>query len=697
VNRLTRRTFLGATAALSAAALAACSPAKKKSAAASSSAKAVESTAAPGARTGTIKDVKHVVILMQENRSFDHYFGALAGVRGLADKQQLRFANGTSIFDQPDPSRGSTGTLSPWRFDTTKVDGQDAADLDHSWPKTHKAWNQGAWNQWIAAKTEQTMGYFTRTDIPWQYALADAFTVCDAYYCSVQGPTIPNRLYLWTGTIDPSGRAGGPVIDNPADYKPVYSWTTYPERLQEAGVSWQVYANDEVGDSAGQDGWVGDYGDNPLWLFQAYHDALNSSDAKQQQLASRASLRKTWKPDSGQGQNVDHVLEQFIGDCADGTLPTVSWVVAPYLYSEHPRARPVDGANYVGRVLKALWDNPALWESTAVFVNYDENDGYFDHALPPFPPTGTAGEYIDDLPIGLGPRVPMLVVSPWSRGGWVNSQVFDHTSVLRFLETLTGVAEPNITAWRRSVAGDLTSCFDFASFDPSVPALPDITKLLSQAKTERNLAAPSAPGTGAQLAPVVETGSRKYRALPYQLNANVTVDRSAGTAKIAITNAGRAAAAVSVYPNVAGKPLVATPLVVPGHGQASYDVGLTAATGQYDVSIYGPNGFVRRFVGAVVAAGENSVGVPSVQATLAGSTLSLLLRNDGGADLRFSLSPNDFAGQLQTVAVSAGATQTVAWPTTDGWYDLSVDANGANGANPATAFSYRYAGRIEAG
>ena len=174
-------------------------------------------------------------------------------------------------------------------------------------------------------------------------------------------------------------------------------------------------------------------------------------------------------------------------------------------------------------MLEALWDNPALWQSTAVFINYDENDGFFDHVLPPFAagrarPASTSQE----LPIGLGPRVPMLVVSPWSRGGWVNSQVFDHTSVLRFLEALTGVAEPNISR-----------------LAPLGLRRPDQLLRLHLLRPERAGAArhrqaararpmPSAscphrraPGAGAQPAPVVETGTRKHRAaaLPAQRHA----------------------------------------------------------------------------------------------------------------------------------------------------------------------------------
>ncbi len=263
--------------------------------------------AAPG-RTGTVKDVKHVVILMQENRSFDHYYGTLGGVRGFADRQALRYPDGTDVFAQPDVARADK-VLRPFRMDTTRYDAQEADDLDHSWDGTHAAWNGGAWNRWVGTKGEETMGFFTRADIPWQYALADAFTLCDNYFCSIQGPTTPNRLYLWTGTIDPDGRAGGPSITNPDDYLPVYRWTTYPERLQKAGVPWQVYANDEIGEGD----WLGDYGDNPLWLFQAYHDAQSSLDPKVRQLAERGAVTP-WQPDAGQGHSVDHVLSRFIKD-----------------------------------------------------------------------------------------------------------------------------------------------------------------------------------------------------------------------------------------------------------------------------------------------------------------------------------------------------------------------------------------------
>ncbi len=334
--------------------------------------------------TGTIRDLKRVVILMQENRSFDHYFGSLQGVRGFADKQALRYQNGTSIFQQPDTKRTDGGLLLPFHMDSTKVNAQNAGDLDHSWTGDHSARNSGLWNNYIPAKTEQTMGYFTRADLPFQYALADAFTICDGYYQAILAPTSPNRMYFWTGT-------SGGFITNPADYAAVFkganALTTYPELLQGAGITWQVYTNHEVGDGGGVNAWVGDFGDNPLWFYQQYEDSENSTTTAGQELAIRGAVQP-WQPSAGTplGPNhVNHVLAQFVADATAGTLPQVSWIVAPDNYSEHPAASPSYGAHYVRTVLEALMGNQELWNSTALFITYDEHDGYFDHMVPPAP------------------------------------------------------------------------------------------------------------------------------------------------------------------------------------------------------------------------------------------------------------------------------------------------------------------------
>ncbi|MGW3993053.1 phosphocholine-specific phospholipase C [Amycolatopsis sp. NPDC004772] len=616
---------------------------------------------APAPRTGTIDDVRHVVVLMQENRSFDHYYGTMAGVRGFGDRAALR-----DVFHQ----RGDKGgPVLPFRIDTSVVDGQDLGELPHDWNSTHRAWNGGGYDRWIAAKSPMTMGYFTRDDLPFQHALASAFTLCDHYFCSIQGPTHPNRLYHWTGTIDPDGLAGGPATHNAPDYEPSFRWTTYPERLEAAGITWRIYANDE--ERGVPEHFVGDYGDNPLWLFQNFHDALYSMDPVKRRLAERGNLRKKLLPDSGKGKDLDHVLAEFLADCAAGTLPAVSWVVAPYGYCEHPAARPVDGAAYLQRMLKALWDKPELWESTVVFINYDENDGFFDHVVPPTPPPGTPGEYLPGhrpekgepsgppVPIGLGPRVPMTVVSPWSRGGWVNSQVFDHTSVLRFLETWTGVREPNISAWRRAICGDLTSCFDFRAPDTTIPLLPDADALRAEAdRTQRRL---PKPGLG-PAALVQDPGTAKARPLPYQPVAWVTAEANA--LKLHLTNHGTQALQLAAYAYHAG-----------GTSQR-FDVGPGASTagevahgGTYDVAIHGPNGFV------VEASG--GVGLDAAVTFLDTPALRVTVTNSGPAPVT-----------LNDVTLPPGGTHDFPVPASNGWYDVTFETPG---------WRRRFAGHLEDG
>jgi len=642
--------------------------------------------------TGTIKDVKHVVILMQENRSFDHYYGTLPGVRGFSDKQALEYPDGTTIFQQPDASRTDGGHLLPFRLDSAHYNAQNADGLDHSWNGGHAAWNKGAWNRWIGAKGEQTMGHFTRDDLPFQFQLADEFTICDNYFCSMIGPTTPNRIFQWSGTNNAPGAIGAPAIDNPADYNPVYHWSTYPEQLEKAGITWATFANDEVGDGGGPDGYLGDYGDNPLWLFQAYHDALASTDPQVQRLAERGGLHGgTWKPSTGLGKQIHHVLADFEAACDTGTLPQVSYVVAPYGWSEHPAASPDYGAHYQNTVLQALFRNPKLWESTVVLINYDENDGYFDHVVPPLAEPGTPQEYVDGLPVGYGTRVPMTVISPWSRGGWVDSQVFDHTSVIRFLETWTGVADHNISAWRRQISGDLTSCFDFAHPDFSIPRIPDTAPLLLAADADSLKPRVQAPAIGAQVMLPQEGAARRHRPIPYQQNANVAVDRATGRVSLTMVNTGDSAVSMAVYPNIR-LPFQATPFTVSKTAQKSYVWEASQTDGQYDFSVYGPNRFLRRFAGTVAQGRHQDVGLPAVTAEIVSGrhrTVRLALHNDGAADIRFTLVANDFSTAHKDVWVSGRGTTQVDWELVDGYYDVVVTAN------TGTGFRYRFAGHVE--
>lgn len=442
----------------------------------------LRSAAAAEPRRGSLRDIKHVVVLMQENRSFDHYFGTLAGLRGFSDPDAITLSTGKSVFYQPTTSNPD-GYLLPWHLDTKTTSSQAIPSTSHAWSVQHAALNNGANDNWMPAHLAAdgakhgpyTMSYYERDDIPFHFALAENFTVCDGYHCSLLGPTWPNRMYLMTGMIDPESTGGGPIISNVVPTPP-YSWTTYPERLERAGVDWKVYQEED------------DYGTNVLEYFQSYQNA---------------------KPGTGLYKRGLTISQpgQFEWDCARGKLPKVSWILPTSGKSEHPAYLPASGANFIAAKLEAVAANPELWNSTLFILNYDENDGLFDHVVPPLPPAGTPGEFVDGVPIGGGMRVPCILISPWTVGGWVATEKFDHTSVLQLLERVTGVRETNITPWRRQTFGDLSSALGMGGGRPHnrPPHLPDTIHQFWQAEYEvQNLPAATVP-TGNQKPPVQQT------------------------------------------------------------------------------------------------------------------------------------------------------------------------------------------------
>ncbi|GAB3981811.1 alkaline phosphatase family protein [Actinoallomurus acanthiterrae] len=434
----------------------------------------------PSPEKGRLTDIKHVVVLMQENRSFDHYFGTLPGVRGFSDPAAIKLSTGRPVFYQPD-SLNPAGYLLPFHLDTRTTNAQAIPSTSHAWKVQHQAWNNGKMDNWLPAHRTAdgdngpyVMGHYTRADIPFHFALAESFTICDNYFCSVLGPTWPNRLYLMSGTIDPGGTLGGPVISN-RDATP-YRWKTYPEALTEAGVEWRVYQE------------VDNYGCNVLEYFDAFQNAT---------------------PDSPLFRNGLRTYEagRFEYDATHDRLPTVSWIIPTSYQSEHPDYTPAAGADYVASKIDAIASNPDVWRKTLFILNYDENDGLFDHVPPPVPPAGTPDEFVLGLPIGGGFRVPCLLVSPWTQGGWVAREPFDHTSTLRLLERLTGVKVPNLSAWRRQAFGDLTSALGMAAHGRP-PRLPQTKKDLAQAvEAVERLPAPQFPGA-VQTPPQQEKGSR---------------------------------------------------------------------------------------------------------------------------------------------------------------------------------------------
>jgi phospholipase C len=417
-----------------------------------------------GGTCAKLTDIDHVVILMQENRSFDHYFGSYKGVRGFADQ--------SAALQQPYPgntSNAPTGVLLPFHLDKTLTNFACTHDITHDWVPMHQSWNNGAMDGFVTSRlainatdAELVMGYYTRADLPYYYAAADAFTLCDNYCCSVIGPTDPNRIYSMAASIDPAGLNGGPLLQtlvaNRSSFYGKLIYTTMPEQLQARGISWKVYTSPD------QNILNGTFSDNVLSYFKNFQDPAT-------QLYKNAFAPQ--------------FPADFISDAATGNLPQVSWLIASVVDSDHPPSPSVFGEATLSVIVSALMANPTTWAKTVLFTTYDENGGFFDHVPPVTAPPGTAGEYITAAPvpdptveggisgpIGLGCRVPTMIISPFSRGGFVSSDLFDHTSMLRFLETRFGAEVPNLSAWRRATVGDMTSAFNFTKPDYSIPNLP---------------------------------------------------------------------------------------------------------------------------------------------------------------------------------------------------------------------------------
>lgn len=796
------------------------------------------------AEGSTWRDAEHIVILMQENRSFDHALGTLRGVRGYNDPRIIELPNRNPVWLQ---SNTEGQTYAPFHLDIRNTRATWMDSLPHSWANQTNARNDGKYDQWLNVKRNSiaeyshmplTMGFHTREDLPFYYALADAFTVCDQNFCSALTGTNPNRLHFWTGTVRPeqNENSRAHVWNDDMDYGTL-NWKTFPERLEEHGISWKCYQNEvaiDTGLRGEEDPWLSNFQDNPLEFFSQYNihlyprhvaelkkqqsalqeeidtlqkqiAALPAGDAHidhlrknlhekqaaldklktQPALAAGGSLdelsafaqnlhRKAFDTNTG---DPDHrvledlvyddngirrtmkapkgdVLHSFRQDVLTGKLPMVSWLSAPENYSDHPSA-PWYGAWYVSEALDILTQNPEVWKKTIFILAYDENDGYFDH-VPPFTApnphrtdTGKVSEGIDtrvdyiteaqekerngfpepfdrESSIGLGFRVPLTIASPWTRGGYVNSQVFDHTSTLQFLELFlhqkTGAAirETNISAWRRLVCGDLTSVFHtyhgepirqpaFVNKDANLESinkakykkLPDDFKALSPDEVAVfNKHPQDSPYVTRQ-----EPGTRPSCALPYCMHVHGTLSADKKAFELRMINdhkvfgAATAGAPFNVYAPgnyaVAGKPGQMEPLRTWAYGVKAGDTISDRwplgefEEGRYHLRVYGPNGFYREFAGD---ANDPALGVELYYET-SGSRLTgnagLRLKNNGVA-CTVELVDHSYGGSYPSKQVGAGETATIplALAKSQRWYDISVRASG---------FRQRFAGRVETG
>ncbi|MFE7591433.1 alkaline phosphatase family protein [Kitasatospora sp. NPDC057512] len=629
---------------------------------------------------GGLDAVKHVVLLMQENRSFDHYFGKGApGVRGFEDRNTVLLPDGkTSVLEQPE-SKG------PYQWD---VPGADVdSDIKHDWSSGHDAWNGGWWNRWIEAKRADghpedvsTMGYYDQPEVVRFYRkLADAFTICDGYHSSVMGETTSNRNYLFSGFggWEPDGgRVTGSAAHDREREKSrdarAYNWTSYPELLEANGVSWQVYqewdnfydnnlefhqefrrialaalegaglsqpslynfynpkATDK--DPPGPD----DISDDDL---KALADSVQKLSKADRSLFARGLFRHRPSKNGGGVENIRGFVQAFKDDVAAGRLPQVSYLVSSARDSEHPgNSSPGFGQQIVYQVLDAIASKPEVWDSTVVLISYDENGGLFDHVLPPVPAGQWVDELVGKLPIGLGVRVPMIAVSPWTVGGYVNSQVFDHTSQVRFLENWLGVHQPAISRWRRTVAGDLSSVFDF-----------------------QRTTAVTNPYTG--------SGPRPARPLPYQPDAYGALDVDGQKFSLWMDNSGKASAHLALYP-YAGEYGVPQHFDVLGAVVEAVPVKNSA----YDFTVTGPNGFRREFAGKTT--GDAALVDVATAVDGAARELKLSITNRGASALKAKLAPNAYSKvpAKEYDLPANGKPLVVAWGTDDaqGWYDLTL-------------------------
>jgi phospholipase C len=668
--------------------------------------------AIPAARvTGTIKDVEHIVILMQENRSFDHYFGTLRGVRGFGDRHPVPLASGKPVWYE---SNGEQ-EIPPYHLDTKTTSAHRVPSTPHTFADAQAAWSQGQFGLWPKFKTPFSMGYYNRDDIPFQFALAEAFTICDAYHCSITTGTDPNRIIFWSGSnANPMLRTRGiNCTDSDAEVNNLrcwikgalpepgyiyagsaFQWPTIPDALERAGVSWRIYQDPN-------DNWTGLM--HGGLAFASFRDAQAGSGLYEKGMTHRS-------------------LEQFSQDVKDGSLPRVSWILPPMLWSQHPApSSPLQGAEFTSRVLDALTSSPEAWSKTVLFLAFDENDGLFDHVPPPAPPSfnldGTCagkatldlrGEYFSDperkhllesdqvsgsvRPWGLGSRVPMYVISPWSRGGWVNSQVFDHTSVGQFLEGRFGITIPAISPWHRAVCGDLTSVFNFVNpNEEPFPKLPAVSNSAAVIAAIARLPVPAPPETPQPL--YQEAGVRPSRALPYELqvDARVIPAQTGIQAHITFTfrNTGRAGAVFHVYDRLHLDRIPRRYTVESGK-QLTDEWILDADQGRYDLWVLGPSGFVREFRGTSSRDAHADV-VVELEYDIASHSVRVIAANHGSQTVALTIRANAYRTDGPwPLRIARGKRVIREWNllASHHWYDFTITSS---------QFEQRFAGRMETG
>ncbi len=313
-----------------------------------------------------------IVVSMQENRSFDHYFG-------YAPLVQAKGFGPPAGYTQPD---GAGGTIAPYRFTDLQT-----PDIPHYWSAVHDQWDLGLMDGFYTHSGIWALGYYTASELPFYYSLFENSTLCGNFFCSLLGPTWPNRFYLAAGT------SGGITTNGLWGYG-IFDYPIILDLLDAAEISWKIY-------NLGWDSVPYGNTDNVFVFWKRYaHD-----------------------------QRTRGSMGSYLNDLRRDRLPQVSFLIPSYArgWDEHPPADVSVGMGIQEQTITALRESSA-WESSAYIITYDEHGGYFDHVAPP---------QVDAF--GLGVRIPTWIVSPWAKAGVIEPTTYDFGSILKFIEGVYGL------------------------------------------------------------------------------------------------------------------------------------------------------------------------------------------------------------------------------------------------------------------
>jgi phospholipase C len=381
-----------------------------------------------------INKVKHIIWIIQENRTFDNYFGTFPGADGIPP--------GTCLPEMP----GSAHCVAPFHMPKD----MPGCDLSHRWVVAHAAYDNGKMDGFIWAEGSQyTVGYYDDRDIPNYWDYVRHFTLCDRFFSSLNGASGPNHLF----TV--AAQSGG-VINNIFTLKEIeevldspggYTFASMINLFTKAQVSWKYYVETQPfkGDPKNRN-YLADPDPHrySLWNPLPAFKAIRENPADMAHLVS---------------------LNDYFRDLQQGTLPDVCWIIPMGRDSEHPAAPPWAGMWYVTNIVNSLMKS-ADWKDSVVFLTWDDYGGFYDHVPPPV---------VDAF--GYGPRVPTMVISPFAKPGYISHHTYDFTSMLKFIEARFGL--PHLTA-RDDYSNPMFDCFNFTQ-NPTPPLIIPIPTNLPEA------------------------------------------------------------------------------------------------------------------------------------------------------------------------------------------------------------------------